>query len=110
MNRPVQVDKIAVDGLDASEKLAAMFRHLAFDTVTLPGVSFAGFNLVDPTIIFEEFAKPVVVISRRKPANVAVKNALCQHFKDWKIHWSIFEKPGPVNQVVSIFGEPPLHV
>lgn len=105
-----QVNEIAVDGLDASEKLVAMLYHWAFDAVMLAGVSFAGFNLVDPTIVFEEFAKPVVVISRRKPDNIAVKHALFQHFRDWKIRWGVFEKLGPVNQVVSIFGEPPLYV
>ena len=55
---------------------------MAFDAVMLAGVSFAGFNLVDPTLVFEEFSKPVIVISRTKPDNIAVKNALLQHFED----------------------------
>lgn len=105
-----QADTITVDGLDASDKLIAMLRHWPFDAVMLAGVSFAGFNLVDPTMVFEEFGKPVVVISRTKPDNVAVKNALFQHFKDWRIRWSVFEKLGPVHQVVSMVGEPPLYV
>ncbi|MDH5438907.1 MAG: DUF99 family protein, partial [Candidatus Bathyarchaeota archaeon] len=95
---------------DASDKLVAMLRHWSFDAVMLAGVSFAGFNLVDPTMVFEEFGKPVVVISRTKPDNVAVKKALFQHFKDWRVRWSVFEKLGPVHQVISMVGEPPLYV
>jgi len=105
-----QADTITVDGLDASDKLIAILHHWSFDAVMLAGVSFAGFNLVDPTMVFEEFGKPVVVISRTKPDNVAVKNALFQHFKDWRVRWSIFEKLGSVHQVVSMVGEPPLYV
>jgi len=105
-----QEDTISVDGLDASNKLIVMLRHWSFDAVMLAGVSFAGFNLVDPMMVFEEFGKPVVVISRTKPDNVAVKNALFQHFKDWRIRWSVFKKLGTVHQIVSMIGEPPLYV
>jgi len=105
-----QAETITVDGLDASDKLIAMLRELPFDAVMLAGVSFAGFNLVDPLMVFEEFSKPVVVISRTKPDNVAVKNALIQHFKDWRVRWGVFEKLGPVHKVVSMVNEPPLYV
>ena len=52
-----RADMITVDGLDASEKLITILRNLAFDVVILSGISFAGFNLVDPTLVFEEFHK-----------------------------------------------------
>ena len=100
---------ITVDGLDATEKLVSMLRRWSFDVVMLAGVSFAGFNLVDPTVVFEEFKKPVVVISRTKPNNISVKNALYQHFEDWRIRWAIFEKLGPIYEVVSRPNEPPLY-
>ena len=105
-----QADMITVDGLDATEKLTSMLRRLSFDAVMLAGVSFAGFNLVDPTIVLEEFRKPVIVISRTKPNNIAVKNALRRHFEDWRIRWSVFEKLGSVYEVVSMSAEPPVYV
>jgi len=104
-----QVDEITVDGLDASEKLISMLRRLAFHAVMLAGVSFAGFNLVDPTLVFEEFSKPVIIVSRTKPDNVAVKNALLRHFEDWQIRWGIFEKLGSIHEVVSIVNEAPMY-
>ena len=105
-----QAGMITIDGLDATEKLLLMLRRWAFDAVMLAGVSFAGFNLVDPTIVFEEFNTPVIVISRTKPNNVTVKNALRQHFEDWRIRWGVFEKLGPVWEVVSMPNEPPVYV
>jgi len=105
-----QADMITVDGLDATKKLTSMLRRLSFDAVMLAGVSFAGFNLVDPTIVLEEFRKPVIVISRTKPNNVAVKNALRRHFEDWRIRWGVFEKLGSVYEVVSMPTEPPVYV
>jgi hypothetical protein len=105
-----QADVITVDGLDATEKLVSMLHPWSFDAVMLAGVSFAGFNLVDPTVVFEESNKPVIVISRTKPNNIAVKNALRQHFEDWRVRWGVFEKLGPVYEVVSMPNEPPVHV
>ena len=105
-----QADMITVDGLDATEKLTSMLHRWSFDAVMLAGVSFAGFNLVDPTIVFEEFSNPVIVISRTKPNNIAVKNALRQHFEDWRIRWRVFEKLGSVYEVVSMPAEPPVYV
>jgi len=105
-----RVDRVLVDGLDASERLVGMLKGLCFDAVMLAGVSFAGFNLINPFLIFEEFRKPVIVISRTKPDNLAVKSALVRHFDDWRVRWSIFEKLGPVFEVVSMPNEPPLYV
>jgi len=105
-----QLDEITVDGLDATDKLSEMLCRWSFDTVILAGVSFAGFNLVDSASIFEEFKKPVIVVARTRPDNVNVKNALRQHFKDWRIRWSVFERLGPIYDVVSIVNEPPLYV
>ena len=106
----LQADMITVDGLDATEKLTSMLHRWSFDAVMLAGVSFVGFNLVDPTIVFEEFGNPVIVISRTKPNNVAVKNALRRHFEDWRIRWGVFEKLGSVYEVVSMPAEPPVYV
>jgi len=105
-----QADMITVDGLDATEKLTSMLHRWSFDAVMLAGVSFAGFNLVDPTIVFEEFNKPVIVISRTKPNNIAVKTALRRHFGDWRVRWSVFEKLGSMYAVVSMPAKPPIYV
>jgi endonuclease V-like protein UPF0215 family len=65
--------KITVDGLDATQKTVKTLRAWTFRTVILGGVSFTGFDIIDPTIVYKEFEKPVIVISRAKPDNKAVK-------------------------------------
>jgi len=105
-----QEKNIKVDGLDATEKLISMLRHWSFDGVILAGVSFAGFNLIDAHTIFEEFKKPVLIVARTKPNNVAVREALLEHFESWKTRLEIIERLGPVYEIVSLPDEPPLYV
>jgi len=106
----IKITKIAVDGLDATEKLAEVLNKWDFATVMLAGVSFAGFNIIDPTAIHEKFEKPVIIVTRTKPDNKAVKRALQRHFEDWKMRWKVFEKLGSFHQVTALADEPPLYV
>jgi hypothetical protein len=105
-----QMSNIKVDGLDATERLILMLRRWSFDSIILAGVSFAGFNLIDPNVVFKEFKKPVIVVARTEPNNLAVKNALLHHFEDWKARWGIIEGLGPVHKIVSMSNELPLYV
>jgi len=102
--------KITVDGLDATEKLIEILNGWDFDAVLLAGVSFAGFNVIDPMAIHEKFGEPTIIISRTKPDNKAVKRALQRHFEDWEIRWGVFEKLGSVHRVVALASEPPIYV
>lgn len=106
----IKIVKITVDGLDATKKFAKTLAKWEFDAVMLAGVSFAGFNLINPTAIYEEFEKPIVIISRRKPNNIEVKRALQRHFEDWEIRWKVFQKLGPINEVFTVNSETPLYV
>jgi endonuclease V-like protein UPF0215 family len=106
----VKAFKIAVDGLDATERLSANICDWAFEVVLLSGVSFAGFNLVDPVKVFEAFGKPVIIVSGTRPNNKAVKEALQAHFMDWQARWAIFEKLGPVRETVTLFGKRPVYL
>ena len=92
----VQFRNITVDGDDATERLTEMLHKWRFDVTMLAGLSFAGFNVIDPHSIFLEFHKPVIVVCRKKPDNVAVKKALRQHFADWERRWKVFEEAAPV--------------
>lgn len=106
----VKITKITVDGLDATERLAKTIEEWDFKTVMLAGVSFAGFNIIDPTIIYAKFGNPVVVISRTKPNNKAVKRALKQHFGDWQTRWDIFKKLGSIYRIDVVAGLPSLYI
>jgi endonuclease V-like protein UPF0215 family len=106
----VKSTKIIVDGLDATEKLNEILNSWKFAAVILSGVSFAGFNLIDPTVIHEKFKKPVIIIARTKPNNQAVKRALQRHFEDWKMRWEVVKKLGLAYEVNVLKGKPPVYV
>jgi len=105
----VKAFRITVDGLDATERLYTNIRDWAFDVLLLSGVSFAGFNLIDPMRVFEVFGKPVIIVSRKRPNDKAVKRALQAHFEDWETRWAILEKLGPVHKTVTLFGKQPIY-
>jgi len=106
----VKFTKITVDGLDATKKLSELLSEWEFAAVLLAGVSFAGFNIIDPTVIHEKFEKPVIIVTRTKPDNKAVHRALQRHFKDWRIRWKVFEKLGSFHKVAVLADEPPIYV
>jgi hypothetical protein len=106
----IKIVKITVDGLDATEKLVGVLSEWKFAAVMLAGVSFAGFNIIDPTAIRKEFEKPVIIVTRTKPDNKAVHRALKRHFKDWRIRWKVFEKLDSFHKVVVLTDEPPIYV
>lgn len=106
----VRVKNVTVDGMDATEALLKMINGWSFGAVLLSGVSFAGFNIIDPTVVHERYGKPVVIISRTKPDNVAVKRALRRHFKDWEMRWNIFKKLGEVHKVHVMKNAEPVYI
>jgi endonuclease V-like protein UPF0215 family len=65
---------------------------------------------MNPTAIYEEFKKPVIVITRTKPDNKAVHRSLQRHFKDWRICWEVFERLSSFQKVVALADEPPIYV
>jgi endonuclease V-like protein UPF0215 family len=98
--------EIEVDGLDATEKLLAMMRKIEVDAVILGGVTFGGFNVIDPRIIHHETGASVIVYSGVKPDNDAVLAALRKHFPDWELRWKIIEGLGEIHSA-QIFRDDP---
>ncbi len=105
----VRTPMITVDGLDATKIFVENVEAWNFETVMLAGISYAGFNVIDPFIVHERFSKPVVVITRTKPDNRTVKKALKRHFEDWELRWKVFEKVANFSQVSVMATEPPLY-
>ncbi|MGB9740432.1 MAG: DUF99 family protein [Candidatus Bathyarchaeia archaeon] len=106
----VRIVDVTVDGMDATAALIKMVEGWNFEAVLLAGISFAGFNVIDPAGIHERYGKPVIVISRTKPDNKSVKRALRRHFEDWKMRWEIFEKLGRVHEVKVLRNVEPVYI
>ncbi len=90
-------EEIRVDGLDATDKLLSMIRGLEVDAIILGGITFGGFNVIDPRIIHDETGVPIIVYSGVKPDNDAVLAALMKHFPDWERRWRIIGGLGEIH-------------
>lgn len=105
----VSLTKIQIDGLDATKKLLGIMEGVDVEAVILGGITFAGFNIVNPWSILEKAGTPVVVYSGVKPDNDRMLSALKGHFEDWRDRWEIVDSLGPVYSVRSHPNEPPIY-
>jgi endonuclease V-like protein UPF0215 family len=105
----IRMAYITVDGMNATDALLDWLMDMKVDCVILGGITFAGFNLIDPVRVHNETRLPVVVYSGKKPDNESMKSALRKHFCDWFTRWSIVEALGKVHCVKSFPGEPSIY-
>jgi len=97
----ISMRTIEVDGMDVTEKTLSIIEELGgADLLITGGITFAGFNVLDPFSIHQRTRIPVVIFSRKKPDNEAVLRALKKHFTDWKVRWNIIERVGEAFEVV----------
>lgn len=76
--------------------------------VLLSGVTFGGFNLIDPWKVQKLCNAPVIVVVGSRPDNWAVKRALFRHFPDWKKRWELIRSLGPLHKVRTMHSEGPV--
>jgi len=93
----VYLTLIEIDGLDATEKALNALAHFKsegklFDVILLGGITYAGFNIIDPMRLYEIFETPVIVVTQDKPKDEEVEKALKKHFIDWKERLTILKK------------------
>ena len=76
----VMQTKIAVDGFDATDKIAAMItassHYKQLRVIMLNGVTFAGFNIVDVKELNASTKLPVIAVTREKPNFESIRKAL----------------------------------
>ena len=104
----VRADWITVDGLDATRKAEFLLRGSFQIPVLLSGVTFGGFNLIDPRKIQKSCKAPVIVVVGSRPGNRAVKRALFRHFSDWEKRWELIKSLGPVHKLRTMASEGPV--
>lgn len=91
---------IAVDGFDATEKIASMItgspHYRQLRVVMLNGVTFAGFNIVDVKELHAATKLPVITVTREKPDFEDIRKAL-QNLPNPEARWkAILSAEGPV--------------
>jgi uncharacterized protein len=99
---------ITVDGLDATGKAQLLLKGSPHVPVLLSGVTFGGFNLIDPWKIQKSCRAPVIVVIGSRPDNTAVKRALSRHFPDWKERWDLIRSLGRLHRTRTMQSEGPV--
>ncbi len=105
----VKVRRVKVDGRESTDALLDMLRCEKFDAIIMGGVSFAGFDVIDPELLHRELNVPVVVYSPKMPDSASTFAALKANFPDWSERWSPIERLGDVYTTVTIEGQPPVY-
>ena len=90
---------ITVDALDGTRTALRLLKGSTRIPVLLSGVTFGGFNLIDPWKIQRYSKSPTIVVIGSRPNNTSVKRALTQHFPDWKERWDLFKSLGPLRSL-----------
>ena len=82
--------RIAVDGIDATEKIASMIigssHYKQLRVIMLNGVTFAGFNIVDVEVLHSVTKLPIITVTREKPDFDAIHKAL-KNLPKSEIRW-----------------------
>jgi len=105
--------EITIDGVDATEKIAAMiesspyYRELRI--AVLDGVTFAGFNVVDISKLSRRVELPVISVVRKKPELEEIRSAL-KNLSDFEIRWRAMENAGKIFEVETRKGENPIYM
>jgi endonuclease V-like protein UPF0215 family len=95
---------VAIDGLDATEKLASMINmsqhRRQLRLVMLNGITLAGFNLVDIKKLHKTTKLPVLALTRHKPDLDSIYEAL-KHLPDTKERWRIVLEAGEIHELIN---------
>jgi endonuclease V-like protein UPF0215 family len=105
--------EITIDGLDATEKIADMIKsspyYAELRVVFLDGVTFAGFNVVDITALFNKIKLPIIAVVQKKPNTEEIRSAL-ENLPDFEIRWRAIENAGKIMGVETRRGENPVYM
>ena len=96
--------KVAVDGLDATKKIADLVASAKCkpNAIMLQGITFAGFNVVDIKEIAKLTSLPVIIVSRKKPNFEEIKSAL-QNLSDPEARWNRIQSAGKIHKAGKIY-------
>lgn len=83
---------VNVDLNTSMNRIIELSKHFEGEVIILDGLTYAGFDVVDPDLVSEYTGKGVIVIQLH-PLNLdKIRVALQKHFADWRERYSVIEK------------------
>ena len=96
--------KVAIDGLDATEKLASMINgsphRRQLRLLMLNGVTFGGFNVVDLKKLNQETRLPIITLTQNKPDLDDIASAL-KNLPEYEERLRLVLEAGPIHEVAN---------
>lgn len=83
---------VTVDGRESTGSVISLSKILGGDLVMLDGITYAGFDIVDPYLVHEATGKPVIVVQYAPLDPGKIKHALFSHFVDAEERYRVIEK------------------
>ena len=104
---------ITKDGTDATDtiiKMVTKSKHFGqVRVLMLDGITYAGFNVVDITAVFEKSGIPVIVVMRDYPDFDRIRAAL-EHLRDPGPRWDVIKRAGEIHKVTTREGGNPVYL
>ena len=98
--------RVKRDGFDSTDVLIKMVDNSRYKeqirVIMTDGIALAGFNVIDIGRLYKTTGKAVVSITRDKPDERMVEEALKNHFKDWKKRVKMIEEY-PLIEVKTVY-------
>jgi uncharacterized protein len=93
---------ISIDGLDVTEKIAAMVNNSPhrrqLRLIMLNGITFGGFNIADIKKLNSSTKLPVITLTREKPDLGSIYEAL-KHLPQAEERWQMVLKSGEIHEI-----------
>ncbi|MEM4040825.1 MAG: DUF99 family protein [Ignisphaera sp.] len=93
--KDLYIELVTVDGLDAlGSAFAILEKSLSLyniDAVFLDGVTYAGFNIVDPRKLYALGDTPIITVFRHRLDLSKIYLALEKHFRDYRYRYEVIE-------------------
>jgi endonuclease V-like protein UPF0215 family len=95
----VLIGRIRQDGINSTGQIIRMVGESKFNEhinlIMLDGIAFGGFNVVDAFRLQRQLARPVLVVTRRRPDMEAIKRAL-EPLPSGARKWRLIQQLGPM--------------
>lgn len=103
----VLIGEVEKDGFDSATRLIELIGGSRFaehiQLIMLQGITLAGFNVVDVFALNERLRLPVLVVARKQPNMVAIREALLSHIEKGQMKWAVLERLGKMEQIRDVF-------
>jgi len=88
----VALSRVRVDMNTSMRAIISISRLFEGEVVLLDGVTYSGFDIVDPDEVSMETGKSVIVVFTH-PLNLKrIEDALSKHFEDWRDRYAVIER------------------